>query len=270
MSKRILSRNYKKLVFDLLENNLVNGYKDTYQTIFRLFNVYESEKFLNISDSIEYIINDEMMENFELVINKINTSIKPNLYGLENIKSLLQKSINKDVKGFLHINSKGEFKSFKIRKLNPKSLNDFMEIKNNKYYGKTNYKLIRGGGIDYSFLYDVMNIEYPKMSEIDMFFRNQKSILNSLDGWLTMGLKWNNRYERFKELRSKNYNEFLIEMERYLYFGRESIKEKISKGIYGKYWNWNDYENLKIRRKNKHHNKIVNDYYDKMNEIMGV
>ena len=47
-----------------------------------------------------------------------------------------------------------------------------------------------------------------------MFFRNQKSILNSLDGWLTMGLKWNNRYERFKELRSKNYNEFLIEMER--------------------------------------------------------
>ena len=63
MSKRILSRNYKKLVFDLLENNLVNGYKDTYQTIFRLFNVYESEKFLNISDSIEYIINDEMMEN---------------------------------------------------------------------------------------------------------------------------------------------------------------------------------------------------------------
>ena len=31
-----------------------------------------------------------------------------------------------------------------------------------------------------------------------------------LDGWLTIGLKWNNRYERFKELRSKNYNEFLI------------------------------------------------------------
>ena len=64
----------------------------------------------------------------------------------------------------------------------------------------------------------------------------------------------------------KNYDGFLFDMEVSLFWSKQKEIKHITKGIYGKYWNWNDYNNLKIKRKDKQFIKDI-EYYKELMDM---
>ena len=55
-------------------------------------------------------------------------------------------------------------------------------------------------------------------------------------------------------------------MEVSLFWSKQKEIKHITKGIYGKYWNWNDYNNLKIKRKDKQFIKDI-EYYKELMDM---
>ena len=43
---------------------------------------------------------------------------------------------------------------------------------------------------------------------------------------------------------------------------KKGEKKSVGKGIFGGYWNWNDYDKLKIRRKTKQHTLKIDGFID--------
>ena len=61
--KSVLSRNYRQLIFQLLELNL----SCNWVTIFKLFNLYESENIIGDFINEEYIVNENLSYLFNLI-----------------------------------------------------------------------------------------------------------------------------------------------------------------------------------------------------------
>ena len=74
---------------------------------------------------------------------------------------------------------------------------------------------------------------------------------------------------KFKELKTKDYNKFLLEMDKRLYFSssrkRDGEKKNVGKGVFSGYWKWSDYDKLKMRRKTKQHKSKIEGYIDGWN-----
>tara|TARA_R110002012_G_scaffold2264_1_gene10818 strand:+ start:1465 stop:2292 length:828 start_codon:yes stop_codon:yes gene_type:complete len=269
-----LEKEYKKLVFDLIENDLVkNG--NVYSIIFRLFNRYECERLLGIDNGlVDYIVNDELFEDIKNqidTINRIDDTLKynkkhlPQIDSKYNVYELVKMSIRKDINGFLYINGEGEFKSFTIRKMNSKNYSDFIKIRDNNYRGKHLYEL-KMGGICWKGIMKYSKMEFPNKDMINKFFKYQKFVLDGLGIWYRMGCKWYIKFKKLNESKIKNYDGFLFDMEVSLFWSKQKEIKHITKGIYGKYWNWNDYNNLKIKRKDKQFIKDI-EYYKELMDM---
>tara|TARA_B100000614_G_scaffold252943_1_gene266242 strand:+ start:423 stop:1232 length:810 start_codon:yes stop_codon:yes gene_type:complete len=258
--KSVLSRNYRQLVFQLLELNL----SCNWVTIFKLFNLYESENIIGDFINEEYIVNENLYQQIVDGIDEMNKSIKPKTS--KYIKQLIRDISKKNSSNGLLINSKGDYKHFKIKKLDKGNLEDFMMIRNNPQKFKDNIKVLYHikfvGGNYYSLDWELNRKEKPTIEKINMFFEYQTMIMSNLSNWIEIGLKWDRNKSKFKELKTKDYNKFLIEMDIRLYlsgyYSENSNKKKIvGKGVFSGYWKWNDYDKLKIRRKTKEHTSTI-------------
>ena len=123
--KSVLSRNYRQLVFQLLELNL----SCNWVTIFKLFNLYESENIIGDFINEEYIVNENLYQQIVDGIDEMNKSSKPTTP--KNIKHLIRDISKRNSSDGLLINSKGDYKHFIIKKLDKGNLEDFMMIRNN-------------------------------------------------------------------------------------------------------------------------------------------
>ena len=253
--KSVLSRNYRQLVFQLLELNL----NSSWVTIFKLFNHYESDNIIGYFRDVDYIINESMFQQIVDGIEEMNKSIKPKTS--KYIKQLIRDISKKNSGNILLLNNEGDYKHYRIYKLNKGNLEDCMMIRNNpKNYNervKIWYGIERCSGSYYRLEWELYGVEKPKLENINRFFEYQNVVMSSYPNWIEIGLKWDRNKERFKELKKEDYNKFLLEMDKRLYFSGCRIgkgeKKNVGKGVFSGYWKWSDYDRLKIRRKTKQH-----------------
>ena len=66
--------------------------------------------------------------------------------------------------------------------------------------------------------------EKPTIEKINMFFEYQSIIMSNISNWIEIGLKWDRNKSKFKNLKTKDYNKFLIEMDKYLFFSGYRLK----------------------------------------------
>ena len=254
------NKNYQQLIFQLVEYDLVNGFDDCWNKTMTLFNHNEGYRMLDLFE-VDMIVDDDFFKHIINGIEEMKMNDKPNIS-----KSFIRYISSKKRKTLLHIDGNGNFKEFIVRKLNPKNLSDYMKIQSNNYVTKNIYEL-RYEGMNYKSFYKLTNRELPNIDTINQFFKYQKLVRGNIKNWYSKGLRWNINRIEFNDLKNQNYNQFLMKMDKRLFLrgvreNKKLEKNEIGKGIFCRYWEWDDYKRLKVRRKTKQHSKEIDGYIE--------